>query len=308
MATTAQERPDRVTLGVTLIVIAVFMMSVQDVLFKLFSADLSLWQVFTVRGLLTLPLFMILGLAQGGQRTTWSSAVRTWPLLRSLCMTLQFITLYSAIPFLSLSTVAAGIYTGPVFVTLLSAYAIDEPVGARGWSAIGLGFAGVLFVLQPGTDAFTVWAALPVLGGLFYALTNIITRARCQTVPLAALSLSLNLALLLAGVILSCAMLVWQPEDDLVGSHPYLFSGWSAMGATEWAVLALLAVFVVVIQMGLAGAYQSAPPSTVATFDYSYLIFVAIWDYLVFSTAPNAAMAFGMLLIITAGLLVIRRG
>ena len=283
-------------------------MSIQDALFKYFSADLSLWQVFTLRGLFALPLLFIVALVQGQQRKIWSSALRKWPLLRSLFMTLQFIAFYSAIPFLSLSAVAAGIYTGPVFVTLLSAYAIGEPVGARGWIAIAIGFTGVLVILQPGTDAFTFWTVLPVLGGFFYALTNVTTRSKCQTVPVAALSLSLNLALLLTGAVLSCVMLFWQPASELVSSFPYLFGGWSAVGTSEWIVIALLAVLVVAIGMGLADAYQSAPPSIVATFDYSYLIFVAIWDYLVFSTAPNGTTVFGMLLIITAGLLVIRRG
>jgi len=69
----------------------------------------------------------------------------------------------------------------------------------------------------------------------------------------------------------------------------------------------LLAALVVSIGMGLAGAYQSAAPAIVATFDYSYLIFVALWDYLFFSTAPNATTVVGMALIIGAGILVVRR-
>lgn len=290
-----------------LIVAAVFMMSVQDAVFKYFSADLSLWQIFTLRGLLTLPLFLAVALVQGRPRSLWSDALQPWPLLRSLFMTLMFISFYSAIPFLGLSTVAAGIYTAPIFITLLSAYAIGEPVGARRWIAVVLGFAGVLFILQPGTDAFSLWTVLPVLGGFFYALTNVTTRSKCQSVPSTALSLSLNLALLLTGIVFSGAILLRQPADELVGSFPYLFGGWSAIGTSEWAAIALLAVLVVAIQMALAGAYQSAPPSIVATFDYSYLIFAAIWDYLFFSIVPSGMTAFGMVLIVTAGAMVIRR-
>ena len=304
----AQERPNNVALGVTLIVTAVFMMSIQEALFKLFSADLSLWQVFTLRGLLAVPLLIAVAAFQGSHHDIWSTALRKWPLLRAVFMTLQFIATYSAIPFLSLSTIAAGVYTAPVFVTLLSAYAIGEPVGGRGWIAIALGFTGVLFVLQPGTDAFTLWAVLPVFGGFLYALTNVTARSKCQDVPSAAMALSVNLALLLAGAMATGVILVWQPAETLVGLYPYLFSGWSAIDATAWLVVAVLAVLVVAIQMGLAGAYQSAPPSIVATFDYSYLIFVAVWDYLIFATAPNALAAFGILLIVAAGLLVIRRG
>ncbi len=306
MATVTQTRPDRTAFGVILIVIAVFMMSVQEALFKYFSADLSLWQTFTLRGLLALPLLFIIALVQGHQRSIWGSALQKWPLLRSLFMTLMFIAMYSAIPFLSLSTVAAGIYTAPVFVALLSAYIIGEPVGVRSWVAIAMGFGGVLVILQPGTDAFTYWTVLPVLGGFLYALSNVTTRSKCQAVSPAALALSLNVVLLLAGGILSVVILLWSPADELRYALPFLLGNWSAMGTSEWVLIALLAVLLVAIGMGLAGAYQSAQPSIVATFDYSYLLFVGLWDYLFFSVSPGGMAVFGMLLIITAGLLVVR--
>ena len=302
-----QERPARTARGVTLIVSAVFLMSIQEALFKSFSADLSLWQTFTLRGLLALPLLVIIASLQGLRSGLWSGALQKWPLLRSLYMSLMFVAMYAAIPFISLSTVAAGIYTAPVFVTLLSAYVIGEPVDGRGWMCCVIGFTGVLIILQPGSDAFTLWAILPVLGGFLYALANVTTRSRCQDVSPAALSLSLNLALLLTGLLLSAVMLVWQPAAQLVTAYPFIFDGWSTLGATQWLLILLLAVLVVAIGMGLAGAYQSAAPTIVATFDYSYLIFVALWDYLFFATAPNGITVVGMLLIISAGLLVVRR-
>ena len=311
MSLATQARPERTALGVSLIVSSVFLMSIQEALFKSFSADLSLWQVFTLRGLLALPMLVIVawvqGLRSGQWSGLWSGALQKWPLLRSLFMSLMFVAMYAAIPFISLSTVAAGIYTAPVFVTLLSAYAIGEPVDRRGWSAIVIGFTGVMIILQPGSDAFTLWAILPVLGGFLYALANVTTRSRCLDVSPAALSLSLSLALLLTGMLLSAVMLVWQPADELVTAYPFLFDGWSALGATRWLLILLLAALVVAIGMGLAGAYQSTAPAIVATFDYSYLIFVALWDYLFFSTAPNGTTLVGMLLIMGAGMLIVRR-
>ena len=300
-------RPDRVTLGITLIVIAVFLMSVQEGLFKLFSADFSLWQIFTLRGVLAIPLLFIIAVMQGHQRSLWHEALLKWPLLRSLFMTLMFVAMYSAIPFLNLSTVAAGIYTAPVFVTLMSAYIIGEPVSMRGWIAIAMGFCGVLVILQPGADAFSLWAILPVFGGFLYALSNVTTRSKCQSVSPAALALSLNLVLLLVGVAMSATLWFWQPASDLTRASPFLFAQWSFIGASEWGVMLMLAGFTVVIGMALAAAYQSAPPATVATFDYSYLVFMALWDVLFFATAINGKTAIGILLIVSAGLLVMRR-
>ena len=300
-------RPDRITLGIALMVISVFMMSIQEALFKYFSSDLSLWQIFTLRGLFALLLLSLFILVKGVQRQIWIEAFGKWPILRSLYMTVMFISMYASIPFLSLSTAAAGMYTAPIFVALMSAYLIREPVGIIGWIAIVMGFTGVLVILQPGADAFSPWALCPVLGGFFYALANVTTRSKCQSVSLPALSLSLNLTLFTAGVIFSIVTMIILPSSEIAHAFPFLLGSWSAMGVSEWVLVILLAVLVVIIGMSVAGAYQYAPPTTVATFDYCYLIFMALWDFLIFETPPNLNTIIGIVLIITAGILIVRR-
>lgn len=302
-----RQRPDRTTFGVTLVVVAVFLMSIQDTLIKHFSADVSLWQLFTLRGSFAVPLLIVAASATGRRREIWSGAIQKWSMLRSALLVLMLAGMYASLPFLSLSVVAAGIYTAPVFVTLLSAYAINEPVGKRGWFAIGLGFTGVLVILQPGTDAFSYWTLLPVFGGFLYASSNIITRSKCQSVTPASLSLSLQMAFLLVGVVLSVAILWWPPSAALTDSAPFILRAWSNISTTEWALFSGLSVFAIAISMSLAGAYQLGRPSVVATFDYSYLIFVALWDYLFFATAPSVTTTLGITLIVLAGLLAVRR-
>ena len=81
-------------------------------------------------------------------------------MLRAIFITMTFLAFYSAIPFLSLSTLGAANYIAPVFVTLLSAYVIREAVGPTGWLGVLVGFTGVIVLLQPGSDAFSPWACL----------------------------------------------------------------------------------------------------------------------------------------------------
>ena len=85
-------------------------------------------------------------------------------MLRAVFITTTFLAFYGAIPFLSLSTLGAANYSAPIFVTLLAALAIGEPVGRRGWFGVLLGFVGVLVLLRPGSDAFSIWALMPVIG------------------------------------------------------------------------------------------------------------------------------------------------
>lgn len=286
---------------------AMLVTSIQDVVFKLFSNELTLWQIFALRGLLAVPLLMGLSWVQGIRGGVLTDALKMWPLIRAFFLTLLFVAFYAAVPFVSLSTLGAGTYIAPIFVTLLSAYAISEAVGRRGWTAVFIGFAGVILLLQPGTDAFSLWAALPVVGALFYALAHIITRTKCQSVPVATLALALKLVMMSTGLVVSGVLLVWRPGSGLDQSYPYIFGNWSAVGPSEWLILGILAVLAVVIGMGIAGAYQTAPPSIIATFEYSYLVFAAIWDYFFFAMAPNSVTVLGIFLIIGAGLLVLRQ-
>ncbi|MGB0847559.1 MAG: DMT family transporter [Thiolinea sp.] len=300
-------RPQHILRGVILIIAAAFTISVQDVIFKLFSNTLTLWQIFTVRALLVFPLLFLLAWTQGIQHNVLRDALQKWPLLRSLFFTLTFMAFYAAIPFLSLSTVGAANYSAPIFIILLSVFVIREPVGWLGWLAVFTGFTGVIVLLQPGTDAFSSWAILPVIGACFYASAHVITRSKCQSTSLTALVLSLNIVMLVAGLVMSGLFLVWQPENGLTAAYPYIFGQWSAIGISEWLILGLLAILLVSISLGMAGAYKAAPPAIISTFEYSYLVFVAFWDYLFFATTPSSLGLLGMGLIIIAGLLVLRR-
>ena len=124
---------------------------------------------------------------------------------------------------------------------------------------------------------------------------------------LSALALSLNLTLLITGIIFSFITLVLLSDSHLTQVFPFLFSGWVAIDNKQWLLIILLAVLVVMIGMTLAGAYQAAAPTTVATFDYSYLIFMVLWDYLFFDTPPNSKTIIGIVLIFTAGVLIVKR-
>ena len=288
-----------------LIIFAVFCMSVQEGIFKKFSGEFSLWQIFTLRGILAIPLLLVItrfiNLSQ-----VFANAFKKWVIIRSTAMTLMFVAMYAAIPNLSLSTAAAGIYTAPIFVALLSAYGTNETVSVRGWFAIALGFAGVLVILKPGTDLFSYWSLLPVLGGFLYAVSNVITRVHCQSIPPVSLALSLNFLMLVVGSI--CSLVVASIVIDEVTSRQlaYLTWNWIDMTNSLWSVIIVLSLLVVLISVSLARAYQVAKPAIVATFDYSYLVFMAAWDYLFFERPPEATTILGIAMIIGAGIMAYR--
>jgi drug/metabolite transporter (DMT)-like permease len=172
--------------------------------------------------------------------------------------------------------------------------------------AIAIGFAGVLLILRPGTEAFTWLMLLPVMAGFFYALSSIVTRSRCRSTPPATLAISLSISLLITGVMVSAALYIGQPTPELVAVSPFLLGSWGALDLPGWGFVAILAVLMVGNGLVLPAAYQSAPSVIIATFDYNYLIFATLLGFIVFSEVPDRQTIIGILMIAGAGLMVVR--
>jgi drug/metabolite transporter (DMT)-like permease len=306
-ALTAEKRPNRAAFGAVLIVAAVFLMSLQDAAIKYASTELPLWQIYVLRSLLAIPVLLGLAKLRSEKPGAWSRSFGRWPLLRSALLTLMYVCLYAAVPALSLSMIAAAFYTGPLFITALSALVIGEPVGRKGWLAITIGFIGVLIILRPAADAFTAFAILPVFAGFFYACAAIITRVKCQNDRTTTLAVSLNVILLVTGLLASCVIVFWKPAETQIAVYPFLLGNWVELGLWEGAFIGFLTLLMIGIGLGLAGAYQSAPPAVIASFDYSYLIFAAVWSYTIFAEPPDVYSVTGMVLITSAGILAIHR-
>jgi len=305
---TTQAISQNVRMGVLLIILAALLIATQDATFKSFTTDMTLWQIFVMRGVVAMPMLLLMGGVRGKAVSLMKEACSSGPLARSLCLTLAFVVFYAVLPFLNLSTAGAALYMAPIFVALLSAFLIGEPVRRLAWMGVFLGFAGVLVLLRPASDAFSWLGLVPLMSAVAYSLGHIITRTRCQNVSVEALSFSLNMTLFIAGILISVGLLIWPQEIEPNSRLAYVFGQWGALDQSSWILLFVLAAFAVLIGMTLAGAYQKGPPATIATFEYSYLVFVAAWDVFLFGTELNAGSLAGMIMIAGAGVLVLKAG
>ena len=306
MLSALKSGPESTPTSLLFIVAATFVMAFQDALVKLVSVELPLWQLFVLRSMLLLPSLGVL-VACTGKAGAWLPNGLLWPVLRSLCLVLMYVAFYAALPLLPLSLVAATYYTGPLFIALFAALFIGEYLGVRSLIAVTLGFAGVLIVLQPWGADFTSLTLIPIASAVLYALAAIITRSKCAGDSVAMLSMILNLTFLVVGGAVSIALEVWQGAVGSLPHYPFLFGSWVSLGAEEWAALTVLAAANLAIHLALAKAYQSGPSPIVATFDYSYLLFASFWAFLFFAEVPAASTLLGMLVIASAGGLVILR-
>lgn len=284
--------------GIVTIILTVFAMALTDAFVKYASSDMTLWQIYVCRSLLALPVLVLL--AKGRIRPL---SLR-WVSLRSVMLVAMYLSIYAAIPVLDLSVIAATLYTGPLFIVLLSALFLKEQINIIHWCAVGLGFVGVLFVVQPRGAGFTALSLIPVFAAFLYASAAVLTRAKCAIEAPSSLAINLNMALVICGTVASVGLWLVPVADASV--YPFLLGTWSPLDRTTVGILLILALLIVGVTLGLARAYQSPHPQVIATFDYAYLIFAAFWGFVFFGEVPDISTGIGVALIAMAGFAVLK--
>ena len=127
----------------------------------------------------------------------------------------------------------------------------------------------------------------------------ILTRTKCRHEHPLVLSAALNVAFIVIGGLATLA-LGDEPESFLSGK-------WAPMGQAEIVAILLLTVAILVGSIGAAVAYQSGPSSVIATFDFAYVGFAALWGLLLFDERINGSAWIGMILIVGAGIMAVRK-
>ena len=224
--------------------------------------------------------------------------------LRALLLTICMFCFFAGAPQLSVAQMAAGLYTYPLFVSLLAGPVLGEKVGPWRIAALLLGAAGAAFVLSPWRDDFSAVQILPIVAGFFYA-TNILTlRKACRNESPLALAFAVGIAFVVSGC-LGIALLSWFPLGaELRASMPFVAIGWPELTLT----VAMFALFASILNLTgnicLSRAYQTAETSWLAPMDFSYLIFAALWSRVIFDQWPSQQALIGMGLIGLAGVVI----
>ena len=304
---TAQERTDNLPLAVGVIILTVLALSLGDALIKLGSGDFVIWQIFVLRSLLAIPLLVIFMAVRDKQSlrfpaaSFWPNAM-LWTVGRSMLLVAMWVSYYIALPHLSLSIAAAAYYTLPIFITLFAALFTGEKINHYGWTAVVLGFTGVLLILQPASEDFNWYALLPILAAILYALAMILTRTRCRAVHPLMLSLALNIAFVVTGGIAALFIAGMFPE----GREGFLLAPWTEMNPSRWVSMGMLAIIILIGSIGAAIAYQNGPPSIIGIFDFGYVGFAVLWSILIFNQYPDTVSVAGIVLIVAAGIISLR--
>lgn len=259
--------------------------AVEDLFLKRAATALPPGQVIAMMGAGGALVFWIIA-AIKRQPILTARALSGAPLLRALSeagATMLYITALALIP---LSVNSALLQASPLVVTMGAAVFLGETVGWRRWTAIGVGFAGVLIVLQPWNDSFHVAGVLTVLCVVVLAARDLATRAMPAEIGTFQLTTWAYLALVPAGVLLMV----------LGSDRP------APIDPTRWIDLGLALVSGLFGYYAVTAATRLGEASVVAPFRYARLVFALILAMVFLGERPGPAMLTGAALIIGSGL------
>ncbi len=293
---------DRPLVALVLLLTGVFVLALQDSLVKFASPETSFWQFQTLRSLGNLSFIVILSLAAGNlvlmRPRNWRPVY-----LRAAFLTVCMFCFFAGAPFLSLAQMAAGLYTYPLFISILAGPVLGEQVGPWRIGALLLGGLGATFVLSPWQDDFSSVQLLPVIAGFFYACNILTLRKACREESTLALALAVAILFVGSGLggitILSLFPLPLAVQESM----PFVAIGWPELTAAAFFLALFASVLNLTGNICLSRAYQTADASWLAPMDFTYLIFAAFWGRVMFEQWPTPEAATGMLLIGAAGVL-----
>ena len=292
---------DRTVAAAGAILIYALLIAYADNYVRVIAAEAGLWQFHATRSVIAIALIYALARLAGRRlRPASLPAVVARSAIHGIAMLIYF----GCLAFLPVAQVAAGLFTAPIFVLLISRFVYHHPIGPVRIAAVAIGFVGVVLVLGPTAMAGASWAAiLPVLAGALYAMGNVATREWCGAESAETLLTGFFVALGVFGAI-GLVMLALFSVTVPAGTDGFIQRGWVAPSGIFVFWVTVQAV-ISVIGIGLMiKAYQIADASRVSVFEYIILPASALWGWLIWSEEPGLQAVLGMSLITAAGAMI----
>jgi drug/metabolite transporter (DMT)-like permease len=281
---TYDERSARLA-GIGLMLLAIFMFSFGDALGKFMVSTYSVGQLLWLRACAAL---VVLAPMMWRHRADFMRLERPWlQLLRVTLSTLEVAAFFLATVYLPLADVITYYLACPIFVTALSAILLRERVGWRRWTAVVVGFCGVMIALRPSTQTVS-WPAMIALGGsLSFAFLMLITRSLRAT-PDIVLASSQFMGTFALGAAMS----------------PF---GWVTPSLGSLGLFAAAGCISVGALLCVNRSLKLAPASVVVPYQYSMIVWAVAFGYVVFGDVPEPATIIGAAIIIGAGIYIFLR-
>ena len=268
---------------------AIFLISVVDTVCKVFTKDLHsiqlVWGYFVGINLTLWVFFLFKGEKFSNLRRTERPLLQ---IIRPAFLVCSISSLFIGLTYLPIAEATVIGFVAPLFITALSVPILKESVDIHRWSAVAIGLVGVIIIIRPGGDLWHLASVMPLLGALFFALFQIITRLLAATERTHTTLFYTGLG----GLAWSSLIVpfVWVTPSI---THIFVFLSTGAMGAMA--------------HLCMISAFDRAEASLLAPYNYTKLIWVSVLGYLIFNDVPSLDMWIGAIIIVSAGFYVLYR-
>lgn len=278
-----------VRLGILLMIATTFVFAVQDGISRHLAGEYNVLMIVTIRYWFFAAFVIAIARRQVG--SVRAAAATRQPLLqifRGLLLALEICVMVTAFVYLGLVEAHAIFTCYPLLIAALSGPILGENVGWRRWSAIGVGFIGVLIILKPGVAVFSPAAAIPLFAAFMFALYGLLTRYAARKDSTA-------------------TSFFWTGVVGAIALTPLGLWMWEPMAGSDWWWMGALCITGVSGHWLLIKTYEVAEASAVQPFAYLQLVFASTIGITVFSETVAPNVAFGAALVVAAGMFTLWR-
>ena len=271
-------------LGAALMTCCVLAYVLNDAVMKLLFADIDFFQAIFLRGLVSLPPLLVLALMTKTLLQKYSAKNQRFMIIRILAEIGTTVTFLTALKHMPLANVTAILQSLPLAITMAAAIFLGESVGWRRWSAICLGFTGVLIIIRPGLAGFNSYSLLALAAVLLLTVREISTRQLDKKIPTVTVALSTTL-----GITVFAALM-------LIGDE------WAEINFVSWSLIIAAAAAVTVATLLSVVAMRTGDIGFVSPFRYTSLIGAIGLGILLFGEWPDGMTLLGAVIIAFAGI------
>ncbi len=275
-------------LGLFYMLVSVTFFSLMDVLVKV-TGEYALGEILFFRSLFGLiPIFFLI--PKNRLKNFYKTQKISLHFYRSLFGTIAMASIFIALRNLELAETVAMTFAGPIFVTLFSIFFLSEKVRLTRWSAVVIGFIGVIFISRPGFETANIFYIFPIIFCLGFAAVCILIRK-----------------LTLYGESVWLIAFYFTLVSGLVGLATFPFGGWLIPTKIDFILLALIGIFGSVANLLLTQSYKLAEVSLTTPLKYLALIYAIAFGFFIFQEIPSFYTILGAGLIVVSSLIIFTR-
>ena len=275
--------------GAALMTACVSAYVINDAFMKLLFSEIALFQAVFLRSIITVPPILIMVWITKVAIRNLSKQDKRLILVRVGAEIFITITFLTALKHMPLANVTAILQALPLAITMAAALFLAEPVGWRRWSAILVGFVGVLIVVRPGLEGFNIYSLSAFMAIIFLTVREISTRKLTSEVPTITVVLSTAVgSTLFAGIM-------------MIGSE------WDTVSAVSWLLILGAAVAVLIATLLSVMAMRIGDIGFVSPFRYTSMLGAIGLGILMFGDWPDQPTLVGTVIIVSTGIYTFHR-